>query len=48
MLAIAPDKNPDYYQMIERARDSLVRFVDQEWYKSSSDTGEEEDVDMLS
>lgn len=47
MPALAPDKNPDYYQMIERARDSLVRFVDQEWYKNSSD-GEDEDVDILS
>lgn len=47
MEMFTPDKNPDYYQMIERARDSLVRFVDKEWYKSSSDA-EDEDVNMLS
>jgi len=47
LLYTAPDKNPDYCQMTERARDSIVRFVDREWYKSSSD-GEDEDVEMLS
>lgn len=32
--------------MIERTRDSLVRFVDKEWYKGSG-IEDDGDVDML-
>lgn len=41
-----PDENPDYYRMIDRARDMLVQWTDREWYQGSQAEAEQEDIQM--
>ena len=32
----APDANPDYHDMLARARDQIAEWVDREWYESAA------------